>query len=150
MRLSNLISSSKHDLSPFQDPFELFRSEIDSLISRSFKSSLINLDLDVCDKGEEVVIKADVPGLEEKDISINLTNDLLTIQGERTREKKKEEDNYYLMERNYGSFSRSIRLPFQINQEDIEAKLDKGILTITVKKPREAQNQPKKIEIKSS
>lgn len=149
MRLGELIKREDKKLSPLRDPFELFRQEIESIFNRSVRSSLVGLDLDVCDTGKEIIIKADVPGLEEKDMSLNLTKDIITIQGEKRREEKKEDDNYYLRERSYGSFSRSVQLPFQADPDDIEAALDKGILTITVKKPKEAQDNPKKIKINS-
>jgi len=153
MKNTPITGQSKRDLSIFQDPFKLLQNDIESLfdrLSRNTHSSSLGLNLDVCDKGKEIVIKADIPGLEEKDININLTNDLLTIQGEKKKEEKQEKDNYYLMERNYGFFSRSIQLPFQASPKDIEANLDKGVLTITVKKRQEEQEKTHKIEIKKS
>ncbi len=135
-----------------KDPFKLLQYEIDSLFNNftsNINPSSLGLNLDVCDKGKEILIKADVPGLDERDISINLTNDLLTIQGEKRKEEKEEKDNYYLMERNYGFFSRSLRLPFQANPKDIEANLKKGVLTITIKKRQEEQDKTHKIEVKT-
>ena len=153
MRITNLTQKNKNETSLYQDPFKIFKYDMDTLFNffaRNTIPSSLNLRFDICDKGKEIVIITDVPGLKEKDISINLTNDILTIQGEKKREEKQEKDNYYLLERNHGFFSRSLQLPFQANPKDIEANLDKGVLTITIKKLQEDQEKTHKIEVKKS
>ena len=144
MRITNLTQKNKNETSLYQDPFKIFKYDMDSLFNffaRNTIPSSLNLRFDICDKGKEIVIITDVPGL---------TNDILTIQGEKKREEKQEKDNYYLLERNHGFFSRSLQLPFQANPKDIEANLDKGVLTITIKKLQEDQEKTHKIEVKKS
>jgi HSP20 family protein len=88
MKNISITGQSKRDLSIFQNPFNLLQYDIDSLFDRfasNINPSSLGLTLDVCDKGKEIIIKADAPGLDEKDISINLTHDLLTIQGEKKK-----------------------------------------------------------------
>lgn len=92
------------------------------------------------------VLKADVPGVEEKDLDINVHNNVLTVSGSRQAEERKEGESYALYERQYGSFSRSFALPDLADGESIEASLDNGVLTLTIGKKAEAM--PRKISIK--
>jgi HSP20 family protein len=155
MRLTNLIPFSTKDTSFYRDPFKALREQIDSLFERNYNdlspllSSSRILNLDVCDKGEELIISTEVPGVSEKDLSININNGILTINGEKKMEKKEDKDSYYLMERSYGSFSRSLQLPFQADPDQIKAKLQDGVLTVSVKKPKEVAESSRRIKIES-
>jgi len=91
-------------------------------------------------------VKADVPGVEEKDLDVSLHNGVLTISGHRASEEKKEGEAFALYERQYGSFSRSFSLPDTADGDRVEAKLDAGVLTLTIWKKAEAK--PRKIELK--
>jgi HSP20 family protein len=102
--------------------------------------------VDIKETDAQIVVKAEVPGIEAKDINISLTGDVLTIKGEKKAEREEKEENYHLVERNYGSFSRSLTLPAAVDVDKIEAKYDKGVLTVTCPKKEEAK--PKSIEIK--
>ena len=95
-------------------------------------------------------VTAELPGVDEKDVEVTLTDDLLTIKGEKKREQEKKEEAYHAVERSYGSFARSLRLPFAVDQSKVDAKFKKGVLTITMPKPPEAQKSAKKIEIKAT
>jgi HSP20 family protein len=103
--------------------------------------------LDVSESGDKVTIKAEVPGMEAKDIEISMVGDTLTIKGEKKVEKEEKEESYHLVERGYGSFVRSIRMPAPVNADKIEANYKNGVLTITC--PKKEEVKPKAIEIKT-
>ena len=151
----------------YQDPFQSFRTEIDRLFDSflggggfpsltSFRQSLpaaaqgMTPTLDVKENEKEIVVKADLPGLDEKDINLTIHNGVLSLWGEKKSEHTDERENYHVMERSYGSFQRSIRLPETINEDKAEARFDKGVLTITLPKRPEMVSTQKKIEIKGA
>lgn len=105
--------------------------------------------VDVRESDREVVIEADLPGIDEKDISVTLQDGVLTLRGEKKAETKEERENYHLMERSYGSFQRSLRLPDTVDEDKVEARFDKGVLKITMPKRPDAISRQKRIEIKS-
>jgi HSP20 family protein len=103
--------------------------------------------LDVAETKNEIVVKAEIPGIDPKDIDISLTNDLLTIKGEKKQEKEEKEENYHLIERSYGSFSRSIRLPGEVQSNKISASYKNGILKVALPKSEEAKRKEIKIKV---
>lgn len=107
--------------------------------------------IDVSETDKEIQITAELPGLEEKDVQINVSDNLLTIRGEKKaeREEKGEKDkNYRIVERSYGMFERTLQLPEGINPDSINATMSKGVLKVTVPKP--SPTQAKRIEVKSA
>jgi HSP20 family protein len=104
--------------------------------------------VDVSETADQVVIKAEVPGMEAKDIDISLAGDVLTIKGEKKSEREEKKENYHLVERTYGSFSRSLKLPTAVAADQVEASYKKGVLTISC--PKKEEVKPKAIEIKAS
>ncbi len=105
-------------------------------------------NLDVHENDKEVTIEADLPGVEEKDLNVTLANGILTIRGERKNEREEKKENYYLCERSFGSFERSVRLPDTIDESKVDARFNKGVLKITAAKRPEAVKAEKRIEIK--
>lgn len=103
--------------------------------------------VDVSETGSEIVAKAELPGLEPADVEISLSNDVLTIRGEKKFEDEEKKDNYHRIERSYGSFHRSITLPASVDEGTVKAKFDKGVLTITMAKTEKSKS--KKITIES-
>ena len=101
--------------------------------------------VDIHENEHELVVQADLPGVEAKDLDIRVENNILTIRGERRFEKKVNEDNYLRVERAYGSFSRSFSLANTVNSEAIKADYSNGVLTLTIPKREEAK--PKQIKI---
>ena len=101
---------------------------------------------EVKETADAFVLKADMPGIADKDLDIALHNSVLTISGSRAAEERKEGESYALYERQYGSFSRSFSLPDTADGDRIEAKLDTGVLTLTIYKRAEAK--PRKIALK--
>ena len=104
--------------------------------------------MDIYETENELVVKADLPDLHEKDIDIRVTNNTLTIRGERKFEKDINEDNYLRIERSYGSFTRSFSLPNTVNSENIRAEYRNGVLTLHMAKREESK--PKQIKISVS
>ena len=102
---------------------------------------------DVSETENELIVKAEVPGMDKKDIKINLSDGLLTITGEKHHEKKQESEKYHCFERRYGKFSRTMRLPSEVDNEKVDAVYKDGVLTITL--PKSEAVKPKQIEIKS-
>lgn len=105
--------------------------------------------VDVVEKKKELIIKAELPGMDEDNVHVEVSNNMLTIRGEKTQERSEEEDAYHLTERRYGSFRRSFMLPDGIKPDKINAKFRKGVLTVRLPKSTQAQNQSRKIEISS-
>src|ERR1700722_18458034 len=101
--------------------------------------------VDIHENQQELVVKADLPGVEAKDLDIRVENNILTIRGERRFEKKVNEDNYLRVERAYGSFSRSFSLANTVNPDGIKADYQNGVLTLNVPKREEAK--PKQIKV---
>lgn len=149
--------------SRYTDPFLAFRNEMDRLFEdfigwptlSSFRQPLPSAQvltpaLDVKETDKEVVVKAELPGIEDKDVQLTIQDGILTLRGEKKDERKEDRENYHLVERSYGSFQRSLRLPESVDQDKAQARFDKGVLTVTLPKRPEVVKAQKKIEIKSS
>jgi HSP20 family protein len=102
----------------------------------------------VTETEKETEITAELPGLEEKDVQINVADGVLTIRGEKKAEKEEKDKDYRLLERTYGSFSRALELPAGVDPDTIKASIAKGVLTVTVPKPAPAA--VKKVEVKTA
>jgi HSP20 family protein len=114
------------------------------------EGAMMSPELDVRENGDAITIEAELPGVDEKDISVTVANGLLTIKGEKRQEKEERNENYYLAERSYGTFQRSLRLPESIDDSKVEAKFDKGVLKITAAKKPEAVKAERRIEVKKA
>jgi len=121
-------------------PFAKFTSEIGAIIPA----------VDVVDEEKAYRVTVELPGLSDKDIEVTKDGDLLTIKGEKKEEHEEKEKGYFLSERSYGSFQRSLRLPDGIDDAKIEAKFENGVLTVVLPKTPEAVSKPKKIAIKAA
>jgi HSP20 family protein len=139
---------------PASNPFSALQQEIDRLFegfSRGFsgfpaRDVMPSMDLSETDK--EIEITAKLPGLEEKDIQLNVADNVLTIRGEKKNEREETKKDYHLVERSYGSFTRAVQLPEGVNADSIKAVMSKGVLKVTVPKPAPART--KKIDIKAA
>lgn len=98
---------------------------------------------------KEIEVTVELPGMDEKDIDVTLKKDVLFVQGEKKEEKEEKNGNYYRSERSYGSFQRTIPLPDKVVDDKVRATFKKGILTITLPKTREPEENVKKISIRS-
>ena len=101
--------------------------------------------VDVYEDAQKVVLKLEVPGIEEKDLDIRVENHTLTVKGERKFEKEEKEENFHRIERRYGSFYRAFTLPSTVDTEHVQANCSAGVLKVELKKKPEAQ--PKQIKV---
>ncbi|HUI19502.1 MAG TPA: Hsp20/alpha crystallin family protein [Methylocella sp.] len=104
--------------------------------------------INVAETKDAFEVTAEVPGVEEKDINVSLDGNQLVISGEKKEETKKDEKDWHVEERRYGSFYRSMSLPFEPEEGAVEAHMDKGVLHVNIKKPTEVAKSVKTIEIK--
>lgn len=144
-------------IDPFERALRVFNSDRERLWHRPFWGLRWRTPevfttgfgaLDVEEDDEGLTFKADLPGMDPKDVSVEAKDGVLTIQGERTAEKEEENKIYHRYERTYGSFCRSFNLPKNVDAEKIEAKYKDGVLTVRVPKVEEAK--PRKIEVEAS
>ena len=122
----------------WMEPFGAFREGWDAFSPR----------MDVAESDTEIVVSAELPGLDEEDIDVSLSRGMLTISGEKRQGKEEKGRNYYRVERSYGSFQRSIPLPAEVDASKVDAVFRKGVLTITLPKTGEAKGR-KRIVVKS-
>lgn len=101
--------------------------------------------VDVFEKDDRFVVKAELPGMKEDDIDVSVVGDTLSIKGEKKTETEVKDEDYYRCERSYGTFYRSIPLPSNIDANKIEASFDDGVLEVTL--PKSAKVKPKKITV---
>jgi HSP20 family protein len=104
--------------------------------------------VDVLRKGDDLVVRADLPGLSKDDISVDVTDNVLTIRGERREESKEEGEGYYWHERSSGSFARSIPLPESADPERANARFENGVLEVTLPAPEREETRGRRIDVK--
>ena len=103
--------------------------------------------VDIFETEGEIVVKAELPGIDRKDIQLNLENNVLSLRGERKFQKETKDDNYHRIERSYGVFSRAFSIPATVDEERIRADYKDGVLKIVL--PKKDQAKPKQIKIAS-
>jgi HSP20 family protein len=129
----------RNSLSPFEPFFGRFNFMEDDLSTATWAPPV-----DVAEEADKIFVRVEVPGVDEKDLKVNYEDGLLTISGERQFEKK-DDRNYYRIERSYGSFVRSFSLPRSVDANKISASYKNGVLEIEIPKLEEAK--PKQIQI---
>jgi HSP20 family protein len=141
-------------LIPWRGEVDRLRNEMERLYDRFFDLRPFRRfseegewipTVDVSETAKEIIVNAEIPGVEAKDIDVNLDGNVLTIKGERKKEHEEKEENFHRIERSYGSFYRSLRLPADVDGERIKATYKKGVLRITM--PKTEKETGKKIEI---
>lgn len=139
------------------DIFHSLRHEMDRLfeefsggftLSGMSPSFGISTKLDVTESDDALTATVELPGLDEKNVEVTLSGDMLVIKGEKKEEHEEKKKDYHLKERSWGSFERRISVPFHADPAKVRASFGKGVLTVTVPKPAEAKIQTKKIEVK--
>jgi HSP20 family protein len=134
------------ELSTLQDRFNsLFENFADTNGKEHLAAGTFVPAVDVYEDEQNLVLKLEVPGMNEEDLNVSLENSTLTVSGERKFEKEEKEENFHRIERRYGSFARTFRLPNTVDAEKVDAAYDKGILKITLGKRAEAK--PKQIKV---
>ncbi len=143
------------ELAPFRE-FDRMRRDMDRLWDSFLEGAPGRRDeergewlpsLDVSETKNELVVKAEVPGMDAKDVDISLSDGVLTIKGEKKQEKEEKEADYHLIERSYGAFTRSIQLPKEVQGDKINASYKDGILRITLPKSEEAKKKEIRIRV---
>lgn len=105
------------------------------------------IDMRETDKALEIT--AELPGVDEKDIDVTVTNDVMTIKGEKKSETEKKDTDFHMVERSYGMFQRSLALPYEVDADKVEAKFENGVLKVSMPKPPEIEAKTRKIAVKS-
>jgi len=137
---------------PFED-LSTLRREMDRLFERFFgepiglerPTGMWTPQTDVTETKDSVSIKAELPGLEAKDVEVSVSGDMLIIKGEKKQEKEEKDEHRHLVERTHGAFSRMVRLPAPVAADKIKATFKNGVLTVTLPKTEEAK--PKAIPV---
>jgi HSP20 family protein len=159
MSLKSLIPVGRGRNAIAYHPFASLHRELDRMLEdfgRGFPFGSVSESMpqaltpatDVIETDKDIQITAELPGLEEKDVKIDLSDNVLTIRGEKKAEKEEKDQNYRMIERSYGSFMRSLELPAGVDAAAIKATIANGVLKVTVPKPAPAQ--AKTIEVKSA
>ena len=130
----------------FQNPFKtLFRDLNENEGEGATASASFIPAVDVYEDEKKVVLKLEVPGIEEKDLDVSVEKNTLTVKGERKFEQEEKEENFHRIERRYGSFLRTFRVPSTIDSEHVDAQYEKGVLKLSFAKKAEAK--PRQIKI---
>ncbi len=161
MNLKSLMPFGRDVARRDANPFDLLQREVDRLFDEFTRFPRFGLPapsaaalpaltprMDVTETDKEFEITAELPGLEEKDVQVNVADNVLTIRGEKKVEKEEKDKDYHLVERSYGSFERSLELPAGVDPDAIAASIANGVLTVKVPKPAAAQ--AKKVEVKAA
>jgi HSP20 family protein len=144
------------DDDPFGSLFRQVQKTFEDFSQRTpfarFSSDMLSPTIDVAESKDAIDVTAELPGVDEKDVDVTLANGMLTVRGEKKTERDEQDKdrNWHVVERSYGSFSRTIPLPFDPDPAKVEAKFDKGVLHIHLPKPAEVAQKQQKIEIKKA
>jgi HSP20 family protein len=139
---------------PQSGPFGTLQREIDRVFedfSRGmggFPTSDVFPRMDVTEHDNEIEITAELPGLEEKDVEVTLSDNMLTVKGEKREEREEKTSQRHMVERSYGTFSRTVELPAGVDPATIKATMNKGVLRLTMPKP--TQSNARRIEVKGT
>ncbi len=145
---SHLIPVSQRNF--IGDPFNFLREEIDRLFDKSNSVQGIRPNLEIVENKDGLIITAELPGLSQDDIDLTLVEGVLTISGEKKAESTTEDQTYHITERSYGSFSRSLKLPYQPEQQEVSASFKDGVLTLKIPRPAAIKQSAHKIPIQKS
>jgi HSP20 family protein len=142
-----------------RDPFRALRREMDRMFE-DFARGLpvgalaegegvaVSPRIDVSETDGEMVVTAELPGMKEDDIDVTLAGPMLTLRGEKKAERDRKAEDFHVMERSFGRFTRTVPLPFDADPERIEASFKEGVLTVTIPKPAEEKGKSHKIRIR--
>jgi HSP20 family protein len=151
---NNLLPSRMRNdkaLSPFSnidEMFDRFRREIFSPDLYSMGDEGFNPSVEVKEKGNQILVSAEIPGMKEEDINVTLRDNNLIIEGEKKNERTEEDKGYYRSECSYGSFYRAIPLHADVNPDKVEATYKNGVLKVNLNKLEESKQHAKRIEVK--
>ena len=148
----------KHSLMPWSSGGEMttFRREMDRLFDRFFEGWPFRASVeegewtpfvDVSESAKEVIVRAEIPGIDPKAIDVSVQGDILTLRGERKKEHEEKGEDFHRIERSYGAFSRSIRLPTEVDAAKVKASYKDGVLKVNL--PKTKESAVKTIQVKA-
>lgn len=151
--LTDLIPSSFRGLTtgPKGDFFDEFQKSMSRFASEVFGETELKdftPRVEVEENDKAVLLRAELPGMTEKDVEVEIENDYLTVKGEKKAEREERNGGRYYSERSFGSFERTIRLPASVDREKIDAKIENGVLRVSIPKTAESKSHVKKIAVK--
>lgn len=149
-RPRDMFSAMRDEMDRMFERFDVDWPRWPGVLRRTGGISMVVPELDVHENSKSVVVEAELPGVEEKDVTVTLANGCLTIKGEKRDQREEQGQTYYRSERSFGAFERSLRLPDTIDESKVEARFDKGVLRITAVKKPEAVKAERRIEIGKS
>ena len=126
----------------FEDSLSRFRMPEEATMPTFWSPSV-----DIYETDENIVLKAELPGVDKKEVSVEVKDSTLILKGERKREKEVKEENYHRVERSFGTFMRSFTLPVSVKQDQVKAKFKDGVLEVTLPKSEEAKPKQVKVEV---
>uniref|UniRef100_A0A7C4RU55 Hsp20/alpha crystallin family protein n=1 Tax=Desulfatirhabdium butyrativorans TaxID=340467 RepID=A0A7C4RU55_9BACT len=144
MNLAPIVSRNWLDR-PARDIFSWFWENTLPAFFEGDRECMWHPRLDVAESDREITVRAELPGLSKDDVQITLTNNVLTISGEKKREVENKNENYHLIERSFGSFCRTVALPSEVEADKVDAVYKDGVLSIRI--PKSEKAVPKKITI---
>lgn len=143
-------------IAPYRPTTDLFRPFFDDMLGSGWGGRLAGADLlrtpnaDVMETKDEIQVLTELPGMRPEDVEVSLEDNVLTISGEKTQERREEdrESRWHLSERRYGRFSRSFVLPREVEQDRIEARFENGVLHVSI--PKSERVKPRRIEVQGT
>jgi len=139
---------------PVHRELDAFRREVDRVFDQFFtglwpdsRPYVLSPSIDIREEDKQIVVTAEVPGLDEKDLELTVAGDVLTIRGEKKAETENRDSDSYYLERQFGSFSGSVQLPYEVGDEAVDATYAKGVLTVRLPKPTDARREFRRIEV---
>lgn len=123
------------------------RPWLPSIWPRGSEAEFVAPSVDVYEEKDDIVVKAELPGMDKNDIEVNISDSALTLKGEKKKEQKIEEKNYYRSERSYGAFLRTVELPKEVQADKIKASFKNGVLEVRLPKTEEAKTKEIKVKI---
>ena len=152
------IKKQQSDVTRYRDPFAQMRAEMDRLFENfigrgvfgapaQWQATQLTPSIDLRENEKEIILDAELPGMNENDVQVIVREGVLSLKGEKKSERDEKKETYHVVERSYGSFERSFRLPESVNEEQIKADFNNGVLHVVVPKRPEAAKAEKKIPI---
>jgi len=146
----------ERESAPLTTPW-LFRREFDDFVERFFGEEPLSTHgifgrafspvVDIVEDENDIIVTAEIPGMEQKDLDVHLAGDVLTIKGEKKAEHEEKGDNFHRIERSYGSFTRSLSLPCEVQADKVEAGYKNGVLTLKLPKSESCKKKAVKITV---
>jgi len=143
------------------DTLTMLQREMDRLLNQAFRGAgehgdttaalpIVAPRIDISETDREIRVRAELPGVDPDNVEVVVTDDLLTIRGEKRIERDEGQENFHVVERAVGTFARAIRLPFPVDPDQVRADFQNGVLMITLPKPTEAQHRSRRINVQST